>query len=117
MYSFRSKGINALKVMCFILHLLAHLLLSLPCFPLSVQFIPNYYKFYSNKEDEQSNGELTKFIARLEEIIKKNKDGFLGGETAVGATDYLLWPWFERIGAVTIIKPGMWHLLHVDNWC
>lgn len=70
-----------------------------------LQFIPNYYKFYGNKADEKSTGELVKFLQRLEDILKAHKGGFLHGETA-GAVDYILWPWFERLGALKILKPG-----------
>jgi len=69
------------------------------------EFIPNYYKFYGNKADEKSTGELVKFLQRLEDILKAHKGGFLHGETA-GAVDYILWPWFERLGALKILKPG-----------
>ncbi len=71
------------------------------------QFSPNFYKYYFNKQDDKSNQELVKFITRMEEVIRKNKDGYLGGETEAGAADYLLWPWFERLGAIAIIRPGI----------
>ncbi len=71
------------------------------------QFTANFYKFHGNKEDDKSKQELTKFIVRMEEVIRKNKDGYLGGEAEAGAADYLFWPWFERLGAISIIKPGI----------
>ena len=35
-----------------------------------------------------------------------HEGGFLSGKDAPGAVDYLLWPWFERLGAVKKLKPG-----------
>ena len=39
---------------------------------------------------------------------------FLSGEDVPGAVDYLLWPWFERLGAVKKLKPGEYILVLVS---
>ena len=51
---------------------------------------------------------MVKVIQKLEEVIKANQGGFLGGDTP-GAVDYLLWPWIERIGAVKLLRPGIYN--------
>ena len=48
---------------------------------------------------------MVKFIQKLEDAVKTNQGGFLGGDTP-GAVDYLLWPWIERIGALKLLRPG-----------
>ena len=49
---------------------------------------------------------MVKFLQKLEDAIKANQGGFLGGDTP-GAVDYILWPWIERIGAVKLLRPGI----------
>ena len=46
-----------------------------------------------------------KVIQKLEDAVKANQGGFLGGDTP-GAVDYILWPWIERLGAVKLLRPG-----------
>ena len=49
---------------------------------------------------------MVKYVQRLEGIVKAHEGGFLSGEDAPGAVDFLLWPWFERLGATKKLKPG-----------
>ena len=45
---------------------------------------------------------IEKFLQTVEQFITKNGGKFLMGEK-VGAADYLLWPWMERLEAYTEI--------------
>ena len=40
-----------------------------------------------------------------------HEGGFLSGKDAPGAVDYLLWPWFERLGAAKKRKPGGYNVI------
>ena len=83
-----------------------------PCFPslrlspTTLQFIPNFYKFYRDATTEESIATMQAFIKRLEEVIVAHNNGFLGGSDAPDAADYLAWPWFERLPAVLQMSPG-----------
>ena len=57
---------------------------------------------------------MLKVIQKLEDAIKANQGGFLGGDTP-GAVDYILWPWIERIGAVKLLRPGIYkHIVQLE---
>ena len=74
----------------------------------SLQFIPNFYKFFRNSSDEAALKELVDFFQRLENIIKAHgENGFLGGIDKPGAVDYLVWPWIERSLALKILSKGI----------
>ena len=73
-------------------------------FPL--QFVPNYYKFYRDAQDEDTVAAVKKFIQKLEDIIKSHPGGFVGERDSPAAVDFLIWPWFERLGALKILAPS-----------
>ena len=75
------------------------------------QFIPNYYKHYGNRQEESHTKEVVGFLEKLENILKKHqatsKDQklYLGGtEGRPLAVDYLLWPWLERLEALSVVN-------------
>lgn len=86
-------------------------------FPL--QFIPNYYKFYRDAQDEDTVAVVRKFIQKLEDIIKSHPGGFVGERDSPAAIDFLIWPWFERLGALKILAPSEYlhqcNMLHVPT--
>ena len=65
-----------------------------------MQFVPNYYKYYRKANDENTDAAIEKFIQKMEQHISKNGGKFLMGEK-VGAVDFLVWPWIERLEAFT----------------
>ena len=73
----------------------------------TLQFSGHFFKTTFSQTDEKSVGEMVAYVRRLEEVLKQHKNGFLGGDDAPGAVDFLLWPWFERLDAVKTLKPGM----------
>ena len=70
------------------------------CSSLTMQFIPNYYKHFRKVNDEKSDAAMVKFLQVMEEHITKFGGKFLMGEQ-IGAADYLLWPWMERLEVLT----------------
>lgn len=63
------------------------------------QFVSNYYKYYRKQNDEKTDAAVTKFIQVMEQYITNSGNKFLMGEE-VGAADFLVWPWFERLEAL-----------------
>ena len=68
------------------------------CSSRTTQFVPNYYKYFGKANDEKTAAGIVKFLQVMEQHITKSGGKFLMGEQ-IGAADYLLWPWMERLEA------------------
>eukprot|EP00916_Digyalum_oweni_P011515 GHVL01019164.1.p1 GENE.GHVL01019164.1~~GHVL01019164.1.p1 ORF type:complete len:217 (-),score=13.71 GHVL01019164.1:1240-1890(-) len=68
--------------------------------------IPNYYKVMRTEgKDEEAKETLTKALQKLDEEVSK-RGKFFGGEQ-VAMIDFMLWPWFERIGLLKSAAPDL----------
>lgn len=67
--------------------------------------IPFFYKIpMGRKNGEDVTGlvdELKEKFVKLNEVLVKNKTKFYGGDS-VSMIDYLMWPWFERLGMLEL---------------
>ena len=75
-----------------------------------MQFIPNYYKHYGGESQESNTEEVVKFIEKIENALimhaqaSDGKKPFLGGiEGKPAAVDFIVWPWLERLEAMSSI--------------
>ena len=75
-------------------------------FSLFSQFLPNFYKYYRNTQDEDTPKQLLKFIKAVEELIGQNGGPFIMGKDP-SAIDFLIWPWFERFTLLLELSAGM----------
>ena len=66
--------------------------------PFTMQFISNYYKYFWKTNDEKTDAAIKKVLQGMEQHINKIGGRFLMGER-VGAADFLIWPWIERLEA------------------
>ncbi|XP_005403840.1 PREDICTED: glutathione S-transferase omega-1 [Chinchilla lanigera] len=65
----------------------------------------SFLRLQQNKEDCSGiKEELNKGMNKLEEVLKKKKTTFFGGNS-ISMTDYFIWPWFERL-----------ELLELNEW-
>ncbi|KAM9061681.1 glutathione S-transferase omega-1-like isoform X2 [Sarcophilus harrisii] len=68
-----------------------------------------------NGEDcSAQKAELRMVFSNLEEILFRQKTTFFGGDT-VSMIDYLIWPWFERLGSFEIAD-CVNHTLKLKLW-
>lgn len=61
-------------------------------------------RFVVNKNKEDCSGikeEFRKEFSKLEEVLTNKKTTFFGG-SSLSMTDYLIWPWFERLEALEL---------------
>ena len=73
----------------------------------SLQFTPNFYKFYFSKADETSVATILKYMKSLEAVISQYGGPFILGKE-ISTVDLMIWPWFERIRVMADVVPGAW---------
>lgn len=70
------------------------------------QFTGAWYGLYRGVPDQETLDTFKGFLKELEDIIQENGNKFSQAGDNPGAVDFLIWPWFERIGALKLLNPG-----------
>ena len=61
---------------------------------------------YRGAPDQETLNDLKRFLKELEGVLQENGNKFFQAGDAAGAVDFLIWPWFERIGGLRLMNPG-----------
>eukprot|EP00731_Ephydatia_muelleri_P001335 Em0001g1335a len=79
-------------------------------------FIGAWYGMYRGSPDQETLDNFKRFLKELEDIIQENGNKFFQAGDTPGAVDFLIWPWFERIGALKLLNPEATTFLSESNY-
>ena len=79
-------------------------------------FTGAWYGLYRGVPDQETLDTFKGFLKELEDIIQENGNKFSQAGDNPGAVDFLIWPWFERIGALKLLNPEATSFLSESNY-